>query len=89
MTTQDRHFSPQVLAADEGNDRYEGMPRRGSGFLDQPYRLSLTPSSTVGPYLAIGLLALEFVFFVQSSWHAQTAARSHRTAAPAPSKGPS
>ncbi len=43
----------------------------------------------VQPYLAIGLLALEFVFFVQSSWHAQTAARSHRTAAPAPSKGPS
>ena len=39
MTTQDRHFSPQVLAADEGNDRYEGMPRRGSGFLDEPFRL--------------------------------------------------
>jgi protocatechuate 3,4-dioxygenase alpha subunit len=50
-----RHFSAQVLAADESNDRFEGMPRRGSGFLDEPYRLGLTPSATVGPYLAIGL----------------------------------
>ncbi len=31
------------------------MTRRGSGFLDGPYRLGTTPSSTVGPYLAIGL----------------------------------
>ena len=57
MTTDGttRHISPQVLGAYEGNDRYEGMPRRGSGFLDEPYRLGLTPSATVGPYLAIGL----------------------------------
>jgi protocatechuate 3,4-dioxygenase alpha subunit len=50
-----RHFSPQVLGADEGNDRREGVPRRGSGFLDEPFQLGLTPSATVGPYLAIGL----------------------------------
>ncbi len=31
------------------------MSRRGSGFLDGPHRLGTTPSSTVGPYLAIGL----------------------------------
>ena len=58
MTTTDgtnRHISPQVLAANEGNDRYEGMPRRGSGWLDEPIRLGSTPSATVGPYLAIGL----------------------------------
>jgi protocatechuate 3,4-dioxygenase alpha subunit len=29
--------------------------RRGSGFLDGPFRLGTTPSATVGPYLAIGL----------------------------------
>jgi protocatechuate 3,4-dioxygenase alpha subunit len=29
--------------------------RRGSGFLTEPLRLPLTPSATVGPYLAIGL----------------------------------
>ena len=29
--------------------------QRGSGFLTEPYRLGLTPSATVGPYLAIGL----------------------------------
>ena len=50
-----RHFSRQVLDADESNDRHEGMPRRGSGFLDEPVRLGTTPSATVGPYLAIGL----------------------------------
>ncbi|MBY3554050.1 protocatechuate 3,4-dioxygenase subunit alpha [Modestobacter lapidis] len=31
------------------------MPRRGSGFLDEPLRRGTTPSATVGPYLAIGL----------------------------------
>jgi protocatechuate 3,4-dioxygenase alpha subunit len=31
------------------------MSRRGTGFLTEPYRLGLTPSATVGPYLAIGL----------------------------------
>jgi protocatechuate 3,4-dioxygenase alpha subunit len=50
-----RHVSPQVLNADESNDRYEGMPRRGSGFLEEPLQLGLTPSATVGPYLSIGL----------------------------------
>jgi protocatechuate 3,4-dioxygenase alpha subunit len=29
--------------------------QRGSGFLTGPFRLGLTPSATVGPYLAIGL----------------------------------
>jgi protocatechuate 3,4-dioxygenase alpha subunit len=29
--------------------------QRGSGFLTEPFRLGLTPSATVGPYLAIGL----------------------------------
>jgi protocatechuate 3,4-dioxygenase alpha subunit len=29
--------------------------RRGTGFLTDPFRLPLTPSATVGPYLAIGL----------------------------------
>jgi protocatechuate 3,4-dioxygenase alpha subunit len=29
--------------------------QRGSGFLTGPFRLGTTPSSTVGPYLAIGL----------------------------------
>jgi protocatechuate 3,4-dioxygenase, alpha subunit len=29
--------------------------QRGSGFLTDPLRLGLTPSATVGPYLAIGL----------------------------------
>jgi protocatechuate 3,4-dioxygenase alpha subunit len=29
--------------------------QRGSGFLTDPVRLGLTPSATVGPYLAIGL----------------------------------
>jgi protocatechuate 3,4-dioxygenase alpha subunit len=49
------HLSPQVRAADERNDRRPGTPRRGSGFLDEPFRLGPTPSATVGPYLAIGL----------------------------------
>jgi protocatechuate 3,4-dioxygenase alpha subunit len=49
------HLSPLVLGADETNDRRPGIPRRGSGVLDQPFRLGLTPSATVGPYLAIGL----------------------------------
>jgi protocatechuate 3,4-dioxygenase alpha subunit len=29
--------------------------RRGTGFLEEPFRLGTTPSATVGPYLAIGL----------------------------------
>ena len=29
--------------------------RRGTGFLTEPLRLGLSPSATVGPYLAIGL----------------------------------
>jgi protocatechuate 3,4-dioxygenase alpha subunit len=29
--------------------------QRGSGFLTEPFRLGITPSATVGPYLAIGL----------------------------------
>ena len=29
--------------------------QRGSGFLTEPLRLGITPSATVGPYLAIGL----------------------------------
>ena len=49
------HLSPQVRAAIEDNDRVPGIPRRGSGFLDEPFRLGTTPSATVGPYLAIGL----------------------------------
>jgi protocatechuate 3,4-dioxygenase alpha subunit len=49
------HDSPLVRDADETNDRRPGSPRRGSGFLDEPYRLGTTPSATVGPYLAIGL----------------------------------
>jgi protocatechuate 3,4-dioxygenase alpha subunit len=49
------HLSQQVRDADETNDRRPGTPRRGSGFLDEPFRLGLTPSATVGPYLAIGL----------------------------------
>ncbi len=49
------HLSPQVRAADETNDRRPGTPRRGSGFLDEPFRLGTTPSATVGPFLAIGL----------------------------------
>ncbi|MCZ2838252.1 protocatechuate 3,4-dioxygenase subunit alpha [Modestobacter sp. VKM Ac-2985] len=48
-------LSPLVLAADETNDRRLGTPRRGTGFLTEPFRLGTTPSSTVGPYLAIGL----------------------------------
>jgi len=53
MTTG--HVSPQVLSAVDGHDRLPGMSRRGTGFLDEPLRLGLTPSATVGPYLAIGL----------------------------------
>jgi len=49
------HLSPQVRAAIADNDRVPGIPRRGSGFLDEPFRLGTTPSATVGPYLAIGL----------------------------------
>jgi protocatechuate 3,4-dioxygenase alpha subunit len=49
------HLSQQVRAADETNDRRPGTPRRGSGFLDEPFQLGLTPSATVGPYLSIGL----------------------------------
>jgi protocatechuate 3,4-dioxygenase, alpha subunit len=49
------HLSQLVRDADESNDRRPGIPRRGSGFLDEPFRLGLTPSATVGPYLAIGL----------------------------------
>jgi protocatechuate 3,4-dioxygenase alpha subunit len=49
------HLSPQVRGADESNDRRPGTPRRGSGFLDEPFQLGTTPSATVGPYLAIGL----------------------------------
>jgi protocatechuate 3,4-dioxygenase, alpha subunit len=49
------YLSPLVRDADETNDRKPGIPRRGSGFLDGPFRLGLTPSATVGPYLAIGL----------------------------------
>jgi protocatechuate 3,4-dioxygenase alpha subunit len=49
------HLSPQVRNADETNDRRPGTPRRGSGFLDEPFQLGLTPSATVGPYLSIGL----------------------------------
>jgi protocatechuate 3,4-dioxygenase alpha subunit len=48
-------ISPQVLAAKDGEPRLPGDPRRGSGFLTEPFRLGLTPSATVGPYLAIGL----------------------------------
>jgi protocatechuate 3,4-dioxygenase, alpha subunit len=51
----DEHLSPQVRGADESNDRRPGTPRRGTGFLTEPFRLGTTPSSTVGPYLAIGL----------------------------------
>ena len=29
--------------------------QRGSGFLTEPFQLGVTPSATVGPYLAIGL----------------------------------
>jgi protocatechuate 3,4-dioxygenase, alpha subunit len=53
MTTG--HVSPQVVGAVDGRDRLPGTSRRGSGFLDEPLRLGLTPSATVGPYLAIGL----------------------------------
>jgi protocatechuate 3,4-dioxygenase alpha subunit len=49
------HPSTLVRGADETNDRRPGTPRRGTGFLDEPFRLGLTPSATVGPYLAIGL----------------------------------
>jgi protocatechuate 3,4-dioxygenase alpha subunit len=49
------HPSALVRGADETNDRRPGTPRRGTGFLDEPFRLGLTPSATVGPYLAIGL----------------------------------
>ena len=49
------HLSPLVRGAREDNDRVPGTPRRGSGFLDEPFRLGTTPSATVGPYLAIGL----------------------------------
>jgi protocatechuate 3,4-dioxygenase alpha subunit len=31
------------------------MTRHGTGFLDEPLALGVTPSATVGPYLAIGL----------------------------------
>jgi protocatechuate 3,4-dioxygenase alpha subunit len=49
------HLSQQVRDADETNDRRPGTPRRGSGFLDEPFQLGLTPSATVGPYLSIGM----------------------------------
>ena len=49
------HLSPLVRGADETNDRRPGTPRRGSGFLDEPFTMGTTPSATVGPYLAIGL----------------------------------
>jgi protocatechuate 3,4-dioxygenase alpha subunit len=33
----------------------QSTSRRGTGFLTEPFRLGLTPSATVGPYLSIGL----------------------------------
>ncbi|MCO7221983.1 protocatechuate 3,4-dioxygenase subunit alpha [Klenkia sp. PcliD-1-E] len=53
--TGPQHDSPLVRDADETNDRRPGTPRRGTGFLDEPFVLRTTPSATVGPYLAIGL----------------------------------
>ena len=54
-TVDAAHASPLVLGAIETNDRVPGTPRRGTGFLEEPFRLGTTPSATVGPYLAIGL----------------------------------
>ena len=53
--TEIEHLSPLVRDADQTNDRRPGTPRRGTGFLDEPFQLGTTPSATVGPYLAIGL----------------------------------
>jgi protocatechuate 3,4-dioxygenase alpha subunit len=33
----------------------QSTSRRGTGFLTEPFRLGVTPSATVGPYLSIGL----------------------------------
>jgi protocatechuate 3,4-dioxygenase alpha subunit len=42
-----------VPAATEPHQPRSGQ--RGTGFLTEPFRLGVTPSATVGPYLAIGL----------------------------------
>jgi protocatechuate 3,4-dioxygenase alpha subunit len=39
--------------------------QRGSGFLTGPFQLGLTPSATVGPYLAIGLTWADGVYAVE------------------------
>ncbi|WP_369133039.1 protocatechuate 3,4-dioxygenase subunit alpha [Modestobacter sp. I12A-02662] len=49
------HASPLVRDAVDVEVRRPGTPRRGTGFLTEPFRLGTTPSATVGPYLAIGL----------------------------------
>ena len=49
------HPSQQVRAANEVNERVPGTPRRGTGFLDEPLAFGTSPSSTIGPFLAIGL----------------------------------
>ena len=43
----------------------------------------------VQPYLAVGVLVAEFVFFLGSSWHVQTASRVHHLRSHAPLKGSS
>ena len=63
--TEIEHLSPLVRNADQTNDRVAGIPRRGSGFLDEPFRLGTTPSATVGPYLAIGLTWADGPFAVE------------------------
>jgi len=46
---------PLDVPADPAEPFQPRSGRRGTGFLTEPLRLGLTPSATVGPYLAIGL----------------------------------
>jgi protocatechuate 3,4-dioxygenase alpha subunit len=47
--------NPLDVPADPAEPFQPRSGRRGTGFLTEPLRLGLTPSATVGPYLAIGL----------------------------------
>ena len=48
-------MNPLDVPADPAVPFQPRSGQRGTGFLTEPFQLGLTPSATVGPYLAIGL----------------------------------
>ena len=48
-------LNPLDVPADPAVPFQPRSGQRGTGFLTEPFQLGLTPSATVGPYLAIGL----------------------------------